>query len=173
VSIAVRLLLLGECLQIASRPRSQADVPNPLAPSKKSQAVALAVPSLPETADEEMKFHFIIQNFLSARGDRHCRANLLLMEFDFDPCSGALFGLIPEAAAFANQAIESLIYLAGRRLIVGGSKCASRNVSVQDQRRNVDFFQVLGHVGLGERFNGKVCGGETGAHILIPAGIEW
>jgi hypothetical protein len=35
VSIAVRLLLLGECLQIASRPRSQADVPNPLTPLKK------------------------------------------------------------------------------------------------------------------------------------------
>ena len=31
---------------------------------------------------------------------------LLLVEFDFDPCSGALSGLIPGAAAFANQAFE-------------------------------------------------------------------
>jgi hypothetical protein len=32
---------------------------------------------------------------------------LLSMEFDFDPCSTALSGLIPGAAAFANQASES------------------------------------------------------------------
>jgi hypothetical protein len=32
---------------------------------------------------------------------------LLLVEFDFDPCSGALSGLILGAAAFANQAFES------------------------------------------------------------------
>jgi hypothetical protein len=37
------------------------------------------------------------------------------MEFDFDPCSGALSSLIPEAAAFANQAIESSLKNQGPR----------------------------------------------------------
>jgi len=36
------------------------------------------------------------------------------------------------------------------------------DISVQDQGRDVDRFQVLAHIGLGERLDGKVRGGEAG-----------
>jgi hypothetical protein len=41
------------------------------------------------------------------------------MEFDFDPGSGALSGLIPEVAAFANQAIESSFKNRGQEIRIG------------------------------------------------------
>jgi hypothetical protein len=50
------------------------------------------------------------------------------MEFDFDPCSGALSGHIPEAAAFANQPIESLICLAARAKFARFVHCVELSV---------------------------------------------
>jgi hypothetical protein len=68
VSIAVPLLLLGECLQIASRPRSQADVPNRLTLKKRITQFFWRFLPLPETADEEMKFHLCNPRLLERPG---------------------------------------------------------------------------------------------------------